>query len=68
MGIYFDLFFVLMSIDMSSMFHKTLSKKVAEFDGCQADKKGQFSKKKIFKNLLLRNRNVDKADTLHACL
>ena len=33
--------------------------------GCHGNIKGKFSKKKIFKNLLLRRRKWDEAETLH---
>ena len=48
-------------------FRQLLSKSHYSF-GCYSNVKGKFSKKKIFKNLLLRSRMEDEAETLHTCL
>ena len=47
-------------------FRQLLSKSLYSF-GCYSNVKGKFSKK-IFKNLLLRSRMGDEAETLHICL
>ena len=48
-------------------FRQLLSKSLYSF-GCYSNIKGKFSKKKIFKNLLLRSYKADEAETLHTCL
>ena len=48
-------------------FRQLLSKSLYSF-GCFSNVKGKFSKKKIFKNLLLRSCKADEAETLHTCL
>ena len=40
---------------------------IAYFDWLLGPKQGKFSKKKIYKNLLLRNCLIYEADTLHTC-
>ena len=59
-------FFTEMFIGLSSTFHMTFVQ-IGVFDGCQGGKKGQFSEKTTFKNLLLRNHMEDVAETWHTC-
>ena len=49
----------------TEMFHKTFVQ-IAEFDWLPGLQKGLIFVK-MLKNLLLRDRKVDKADTLHTC-
>ena len=63
----FGIFFTEMFIELSSRFYMTFVQ-IGVFDWLSGRQKGQFSKKKTFKNLLLRNHMEDVAETWHTCL